>query len=107
MTVRSIRVVSLFLLAVFVVIANVGLIMSIPIGTAQVGVSYSSSIAASGGNPPYTYSIITGSLPPGLTLNTTAGAITGIPNQQGNFTFTAQVVDTPIFNPAAPQGDMS
>ncbi|MGH9642488.1 MAG: putative Ig domain-containing protein [Terriglobales bacterium] len=63
-------------------------------GTAQVGVPYSSALVATGGVPPYTFSIITGSLPPGLTLNTSTGAITGTPTQAGTFNFTAQVVDS-------------
>ena len=62
--------------------------------TGQVGVPYSSALMASGGVPPYTYAIISGSLPTGLTLNTSTGAITGTPAQPGTFSFTAQVVDS-------------
>ena len=62
--------------------------------TGQVGVAYSSSLAASGGVGPYTYSIPTGSLPAGLTLNTSTGAITGTPTAYGTFSFTAQVTDS-------------
>ncbi len=65
-----------------------------PAGTAQVGVAYSSALVASGGVPPYTFSIISGSLPPGLTLNPSTGAITGTPTTAGSYTFTAQVVDS-------------
>ena len=54
-------------------------------GTGQVGVPYSSALVASGGNTPYTFSIISGSLPPGLTLDTTTGAITGTPTNVGTF----------------------
>src|ERR1019366_4349861 len=62
--------------------------------TGQVGVAYSSSLVATGGAPPYTFSIITGSLPAGLTLNSSTGAITGTPTTAGTFNFTAQVVDS-------------
>ena len=62
--------------------------------TGQVGVFYNSALIAGGGAPPYTFSITAGALPPGLTLNTTTGAITGTPTSAGTFTFTAQVVDT-------------
>ena len=59
----------------------------------QVGVVYSSSLVATGGTPPYTYSISAGSLPSGLTLNPSTGAITGTPTAAGSFSYTAKVVD--------------
>lgn len=63
-------------------------------GTGEVGVPYSSSLVASGGTAPYTFSITGGELPPGLTLNPTTGAITGIPTTGGTFAFTYSVVDS-------------
>lgn len=62
--------------------------------TGQVGVPYNSSLVASGGVPPYTFSINSGNLPPGLTLNASSGAITGTPTTSGSFNFTAMVVDS-------------
>lgn len=62
--------------------------------TGQVGVPYSSSLVATGGVPPYTFSIISGALPPGLTLNSSTGAITGTPTTPGTFTFVTQVTDS-------------
>jgi hypothetical protein len=67
--------------------------LACPASTAQVGTAYSSALTAAGGVPPYTYSD-TGSLPPGLALNTTSGAVTGTPTSAGTFAFTAQVKDT-------------
>ncbi|HLJ47001.1 MAG TPA: putative Ig domain-containing protein [Bryobacteraceae bacterium] len=51
------------------------------------------TLTATGGIPPYTWSILTGSLPPGLTLSS-AGVISGTPTSIGTFAFTAQVVDS-------------
>jgi hypothetical protein len=59
-----------------------------------VNVAYSSSLTASGGLQPYTFSIIGGSLPPGLTLNPVTGAITGTPTTAGTFNFTFMVADS-------------
>ncbi len=67
--------------------------LSCPTGTAQVGIAYASALTASGGVAPYTFSITSGALPPGLTLNTSTGAITGTPTTAGIYNFTAQVVD--------------
>ncbi len=65
-----------------------------PTGTAQLNTAYSSTAAVSGGVAPYTFSVATGSLPPGLTLNTSSGAITGIPTAAGTFGFAIQVKDS-------------
>jgi methionine-rich copper-binding protein CopC len=56
-------------------------------------VGYSAALAASGGTPPLTWSISTGSLPIGLQLNTSTGAISGTPTAGGTADFTAQVTD--------------
>ncbi len=46
-----------------------------------------------GGTGAYTWSITSGSLPPGLTLNATQGLISGTPTTLGNYPFTVQVTD--------------
>jgi hypothetical protein len=60
----------------------------------QLGVAYSSFLVATGGTPPYTYSIAGGSLPTGLTPNASTGAITGMPTAAGTFSDTSRVVDS-------------
>jgi hypothetical protein len=60
--------------------------------TGTVGVPFNSpALMVTGGTPPYTFSVATGTLPPGLTLNTSTGAVTGTPTAPG--TFTIQVTD--------------
>ena len=63
-------------------------------GKAQVGSPFSASLSATGGTGALTYSIVSGSLPPGLTLNTSTGAISGTPTTGGTYTYTSKVVDS-------------
>ena len=65
---------------------------SLPVGS--VGASYSTTLAASGGTPPYTWSTTGGVLPAGLQLSATTGTIAGTPTTSGSFSFTAQVRDS-------------
>jgi hypothetical protein len=46
---------------------------------AQAGSPYSASLRASGGTAPYTWSVVGGTLPQGLLLNTSSGTISGTP----------------------------
>jgi len=62
----------------------------LPSGTA--GVPYSQMLGASGGTPPYTWSLVTGSLPAGLALSP-SGAIAGSPASPGISNFTVRVTD--------------
>lgn len=57
------------------------------------GVSYSYQLLFVGGVPPRTWSMETGSLPPGVTLNPDTGTISGTPTQVGEFTFTVRLTD--------------
>jgi len=59
-----------------------------------VGVAYSATLGATGGVSPYAWSVVSGSLPAGLTLNSQTGAISGTPTSAGTSTFTAQVADS-------------
>ena len=56
--------------------------------------SYTVNFAASNGTAPYTYSVTAGTLPQGLTLNTSTGVLTGIPTASpGAYPFTVTAVD--------------
>jgi hypothetical protein len=52
--------------------------------------SYSDGVSAT--NSP-TYSVISGSLPPGISLNSSTGAITGTPTTVGTYNFTVQAAN--------------
>ena len=64
---------------------------SLPDGTA--GSSYSASMFATGGTTPYTWALTAGTLPGGLSLGTSSGAISGTPAAEGSSSFTVQVTD--------------
>jgi uncharacterized repeat protein (TIGR01451 family) len=65
---------------------------SVPGG--QVGTAYSATLTAFSVNPPDTWSVSVGSLPPGLTLNASTGVIFGTPTTVGTFSFTVAVTDS-------------
>ena len=58
-----------------------------------VGGAYAQSVAATGGTPPYTWSLHSGSLPGGLALAAT-GSITGTATAAGTFSFVLLVTDS-------------
>lgn len=53
----------------------------------SVGAVYDQMVTAGGGTAPYIFSVSAGALPPGLSLNSTTGAISGAPAQAGRFDF--------------------
>jgi hypothetical protein len=68
----------------------------IPAGTSlpagQVSTAYSATLSAIGGIHPYAWSLISGGLPAGLSLNA-SGAVSGTPTASGTSNFTVQVSD--------------
>jgi len=56
------------------------------------GVAYNQSLKVAGGLPPYTWTLVSGTLPDGLSLNT-SGTISGTPTRIGIYTFDARVTD--------------
>jgi hypothetical protein len=70
---------------------------SLPNG--QAGTAYSATLTAAGGKTPYSWSLTSGTLPAGLTLSATTGAITGTPTTAVNatpLTFTVSDSSSPV-----------
>jgi hypothetical protein len=59
---------------------------------AEIGAPYTAQLTATGGTGGYTWSVISGTLPAGLTLST-SGDVSGTPTTEGSASFTVQVVD--------------
>ena len=78
----------------FNVVSGLNLLNSLPNGV--VGTNYPGSLAAltTGGLPSYTWALTKGTLPAGLQLIQTTGAIMGTPTTQGTSSFTITVSDS-------------
>jgi Putative Ig domain len=61
---------------------------------ARVGQSYQLSLTANGAMGTVSWSIASGSLPSGLSLNASSGAITGIPSTAGSFSASVRATDS-------------
>jgi uncharacterized repeat protein (TIGR01451 family) len=59
----------------------------------EVGVSYSQQPSLSGGTGPFVWSVSSGSLPAGVSLNATTGLLSGTPTAAGAFALSIQVSD--------------
>ena len=64
-----------------------------PLPDTLTGTPLSQTLAASGGTPPFTWSVAIGSLPPGVALSP-SGSLTGLPSTPGTFNFTLRIDDS-------------
>ncbi len=64
-----------------------------PLPGGSVGTPYSQTITAAGGTAPYVFSLSSGTLLDGLSLNSSTGEISGTPTTPGSFNFTIKVTD--------------
>ncbi len=69
--------------------------------SASAGSSYSQTLSATGGVPPYTWAVTSGTLPPGLSFNSATGELSGVPTTTGRFTFSVGAADSGTLTGAA------
>ncbi len=75
-------------------------------GPTNVGTAYSATCTALGGTAPYSWAVVLGTLPAGLTLSSNAGTsvtISGTPTTTGVYSYTVQVTDSSILPQTALQ----
>ena len=63
------------------------------LSSGSVGVPYSRTISAFSGTAPYTYQVVSGSLPGGFSLDSATGVLSGTAAASGTFTFTIRAAD--------------
>ncbi|HEV3081903.1 MAG TPA: putative Ig domain-containing protein, partial [Gemmataceae bacterium] len=59
----------------------------------DVNTAYNQTIAASGGAAPYTFALLSGTFPTGLTLDASSGVLAGAPEAIGSYSFTVRATD--------------
>ena len=71
------------------------IVPTLPAGIVNVTYAGAQFATGSGGTPPY-WSLATGSLPSGLSLNPQTGLLSGTPTQAGTFSFSVRLVDSTV-----------
>jgi len=77
----------------YVLTVKSGLVLSPDLPSANQGKPYSYALKVTGGLKPYHFSLTSGTLPPGLKFNTSAGVISGTPEKAGTVTLVIVVSD--------------
>ena len=80
------------------IVGNLLTVATTVLPDATVAKPYSNAVLATGGTPPYTWSITSGATPSGLSFDSSTGIFSGTPDQWGNLTLGVKVKDSA--NPA-------
>src|SRR5271169_2884266 len=75
---------------------NLNLYGNLPSGT--VSQTYNAVLSVSGGSSPYYFSVKSGTLPPGVSLNPATGTFSGTPTTSGTYAFQVIVTDSPLLD---------
>jgi hypothetical protein len=75
-------------------VGNALAITSSALPNGSIGQAYSTVVQVTGGTPPYAWSVTSGALPIGFSLNTGLGTLSGTPSAGGAWTFTLTVQDS-------------
>jgi hypothetical protein len=65
------------------------------------------NLGAAGGVPSYNWTLVSGTMPPGLTFNAFTAEISGTPTELGSWTFTVRVADSGASFPQSLQTDLT
>lgn len=65
-----------------------------PPPSGEVAVAYSDQLVVTGGTSPFAWTVSAGSLPPGITLSSGGGLLSGKPTTAGTYAFTVKVTDS-------------
>lgn len=78
-----------------IVLVDIGsaLILRGALPSMSLNAAYSAKLTASGGIPPYSYTIVDGALPDGITLDVTTGMLSGVASEGGQFPVTVEARD--------------
>jgi hypothetical protein len=85
-----------------IAVADALTISTLDMPGAVVNAPYSRTLSASGGAAPYTWSVTSGSLPAGLSLDPNKGVVSGTPTKAGKSTFSVTATDSGNPNRVAP-----
>jgi len=74
--------------------AQLSIPTSSPLASVLLGESSEVELGGSGGSPPYSWSVYSGTLPSGMSLGAASGRIQGVPGSIGLSNFTIQLQDS-------------